>query len=974
MTISPPPSTSTSDTTPDRLRVLIVGGGIGGLMLGLMLERASIDYVILERSSEIRPLGSAISLNGTVLRLFEQLGLLEDLYKISKFSGRLHLVKEDTVTQGHVDLEHFRERYGYYSVVFGRPELLKLLVSRIPPGKLILGKRILTTARTEFGVLVRCSDNSAYEGDILVGADGAYSSIRQNMYKELKDKKMLPRSDSKPLKFDQNIVVGITDELDPEKYSALRQEFAEIHGIIGNKAPYTMWLIPIPGNRFAWSIGGRILDSEAGKEDVRSFSFAEWFPELATDVCDLVREYVLPDLTTSYQEDGYYKNRKTDADMHHQEADVATLSDSSIHSSLSTEESSNASSRETKDPRSESLMHSATIHLPDNIPGLLPRRQTPTVKPGTVGELIDATPGDRVSKVMLESKLFKTWHHERTVLIGDACHKVLPFAGQGAIQAILDGISLANALYDMNTVSDDDITRAFKRYRAERFPIAKSSVSGSRSFGKLLNFQGKLSDFIRTITFNKVPNWILRLATDKLHLHRPQLTYLPMVPDRGSAKAHAQDYSPKYLAKLVEERQKALAASAARSHSHDSQREQQNGDLCAVANGAEPETRNEDSNHHDTRPIHHNHSNHRSQHDLTGHSHTHHHHHHSNKIHADYTTDPSVYDNRNDHNIEHNDFNDRMPHAERTNGNGSVRKTQSRSRDLRHEYHASGFYEFPEPPNAIPTTPRQHSHHHHQYDTASIHSNSTTTTTREARRKNSRAELVPPPLPTQAPPRHHPAEYLHHHPEDNVNPMIASSLRSPTARSFNLGLQHQQQHHQQHYHHQQQYQQQQQQQEHRPSPVKRNTIISVRNTATATTPATSSMHSTASSSVASSPSSSPAIQPAAAYELHLNPAREHLHWSEGYDNSTSHFIDSLHHHHHNGSAAHSNGPSSSYYSQQQQQQQQLQQQMQQLQLQEQMQQLQHLQQQQQQLPRLPRSPLRASSTFEVENSPYMPNQ
>lgn len=60
------------------------------------------------------------------------------------------------------------------------------------------------------------------------------------MYKELKDKKMLPRSDSKPLKFDQNIVVGITDELDPEKYSALRQEFAEIHGIIGNKAPYTV--------------------------------------------------------------------------------------------------------------------------------------------------------------------------------------------------------------------------------------------------------------------------------------------------------------------------------------------------------------------------------------------------------------------------------------------------------------------------------------------------------------------------------------------------------------------------------------------------------------------------------------------------------------------------------------------------------------------------------------------------------------
>jgi 2-polyprenyl-6-methoxyphenol hydroxylase-like FAD-dependent oxidoreductase len=57
-----------------KIHVLIVGGGIGGLMLGLMLEKAGIDYQILERSPAHRPLGSAISLDGTVLRLFEQLG------------------------------------------------------------------------------------------------------------------------------------------------------------------------------------------------------------------------------------------------------------------------------------------------------------------------------------------------------------------------------------------------------------------------------------------------------------------------------------------------------------------------------------------------------------------------------------------------------------------------------------------------------------------------------------------------------------------------------------------------------------------------------------------------------------------------------------------------------------------------------------------------------------------------------------
>src|SRR5689334_22040743 len=38
---------------------------------------------------------------------------------------------------------------------------------------------------------------------------------------------------------------------------------------------------------------------------------------------------------------------------------------------------------------------------------------------GTLGDLIDATPRDNISRVFLEDKMFETWHHGRTVLIGD---------------------------------------------------------------------------------------------------------------------------------------------------------------------------------------------------------------------------------------------------------------------------------------------------------------------------------------------------------------------------------------------------------------------------------------------------------------------------------------------------------------------------------------------------------------------------
>jgi len=40
--------------------VLIAGAGIGGLMLGTLLERIGIPYVIFERASKVKPLGTRL--------------------------------------------------------------------------------------------------------------------------------------------------------------------------------------------------------------------------------------------------------------------------------------------------------------------------------------------------------------------------------------------------------------------------------------------------------------------------------------------------------------------------------------------------------------------------------------------------------------------------------------------------------------------------------------------------------------------------------------------------------------------------------------------------------------------------------------------------------------------------------------------------------------------------------------------------
>ncbi|KAK3814504.1 MAG: hypothetical protein J3R72DRAFT_55794 [Linnemannia gamsii] len=61
-------------TASDNPTVLIVGAGLGGLMLGALLEKSGVRYTIFERAAIVKPLGSAMAVGPTLLPIFEQLG------------------------------------------------------------------------------------------------------------------------------------------------------------------------------------------------------------------------------------------------------------------------------------------------------------------------------------------------------------------------------------------------------------------------------------------------------------------------------------------------------------------------------------------------------------------------------------------------------------------------------------------------------------------------------------------------------------------------------------------------------------------------------------------------------------------------------------------------------------------------------------------------------------------------------------
>jgi hypothetical protein len=91
-------------------KVLIVGAGVGGLVLALCLERAGIDYIVLERTQQLPVPKSTIQLGPNTLRAIEQLGLLDEVMQVAKPVSMLTLMKHNMTVTGRIDALFSKER------------------------------------------------------------------------------------------------------------------------------------------------------------------------------------------------------------------------------------------------------------------------------------------------------------------------------------------------------------------------------------------------------------------------------------------------------------------------------------------------------------------------------------------------------------------------------------------------------------------------------------------------------------------------------------------------------------------------------------------------------------------------------------------------------------------------------------------------------------------------------------------------
>ncbi|KAF9392203.1 hypothetical protein CPC16_003514 [Podila verticillata] len=127
-----------------------------------------------------------------------------------------------------------------------RPDLYDLFLRQVPKENILMGKRVFNFEQSDFGVMIRCNDNKTHHGNILVGADGAHSVVRQHLFKVIKHKNLLPLSDEGELPFSCACLVGQTEVLDLEDFPSLKLPHSKFNSVLGIKYDECYSVVPAP--------------------------------------------------------------------------------------------------------------------------------------------------------------------------------------------------------------------------------------------------------------------------------------------------------------------------------------------------------------------------------------------------------------------------------------------------------------------------------------------------------------------------------------------------------------------------------------------------------------------------------------------------------------------------------------------------------------------------------------------------------
>ncbi|HEX2301802.1 MAG TPA: FAD-dependent monooxygenase, partial [Pseudonocardiaceae bacterium] len=167
----------------EQIRIAVVGAGIAGLTVAAALVRSGLRCDVFEQARLLGEVGAGVQLAPNAARLLHRLGMGARFEQQAVRPRAIEMRRWDdnSVLRSTALGRECEQLFGapYYSVL--RADLHRGLLERLPEGIVHLGLHCTGVHERTDGVVLRFADGSATTADVVIGADGIHSRVREHL-------------------------------------------------------------------------------------------------------------------------------------------------------------------------------------------------------------------------------------------------------------------------------------------------------------------------------------------------------------------------------------------------------------------------------------------------------------------------------------------------------------------------------------------------------------------------------------------------------------------------------------------------------------------------------------------------------------------------------------------------------------------------------------------------------------------------
>jgi 6-hydroxynicotinate 3-monooxygenase len=162
-------------------RIAVIGAGLGGATAAALLQREGFQARLYEQARSFDRIGAGIHVSANVMKVLRHLDAEQRLSRLGIHPDAFTSRKWDSgeilfeLPLGHIG----EQKYGASYITVHRHDLHAAILDKVQPGTIELGRRLADVKMDGAVAHLRFSEGSDAEADVVIGADGVNSKVRE---------------------------------------------------------------------------------------------------------------------------------------------------------------------------------------------------------------------------------------------------------------------------------------------------------------------------------------------------------------------------------------------------------------------------------------------------------------------------------------------------------------------------------------------------------------------------------------------------------------------------------------------------------------------------------------------------------------------------------------------------------------------------------------------------------------------------